>query len=136
MSKSNSDPFHEYQNYINIKGNLKTSRMLIDRIMPTLPSSAQLILLRIYRQTIGYKNSSKSEEDKVWDTIAHGQFQEWCHIKSRNTVKTCIALLRDLELIQVEEKGDNQPDSYMIYLDEFDKYDDPDYEHPLYSELV
>lgn len=136
MTPAKSDPFEEYKNYHNIKGSVQSSRMLVDRIMPTLPGTAQLVLYRIYRQTIGYRNSNKSDKDKVWDTIAHSQFQKWCHIKSRNTVKIYLALLHELELIDIEESAINQPDSYRINLDEFDKYDDSDYEHPKHSQLV
>lgn len=130
-----SNPDDEVQ-YIEVDhfGFLRLDNVIVDRILPVLTPIAQTIYIRIFRQTLGYRN--KKQEQKEWDTIAHSQFKKWCHIKAVNTIKTAINRLEELNLIEVESLGVRKPSRYKINLEEIKSYRDDEYEHPLYQNMT
>lgn len=125
-----SDGSYDQEDYIEVnhRGFLMIQNVILDRILPILTPNAQTIYLRIFRQTLGYRD--KDGASKQWDSIAHSQFKKWCHIKATNTVKAAVGLLEDLELIEVESMGDGKPSRYRINPDEIQNYRDDEYKHP------
>lgn len=77
----------------NKNGYTQVDHVTFDLILPMLSGSAQLIFLRIYRQTVGWKKPS--------DKMATSHFRETCNIKWDQTVRTAIEELVELDLIIV-----------------------------------
>lgn len=124
------DDFGDDGRYIEVNhhGFLMIQNVILDRILPILTPNAQTIYLRIFRQTLGYRD--KDGASKQWDSIAHSQFKKWCHIKATNTVKSAVGFLEGLELIEVKFVGVRKPSRYKINTDEIENYRDDEYEHP------
>ena len=62
-----------------------------DIVLPTLSPSAQLVFLRIYRQTVGWK--------KEKDRIAFSQFRKYTGYKNNHTIIKAIEELEERNLI-------------------------------------
>lgn len=77
----------------NKKGFTQIDHVSLDFVLPTLSPAAQLVYLRIYRQTQGWHQET--------DTISHSQFCEKTGYKKRGTIIAAIKELREKSLIIV-----------------------------------
>lgn len=82
---------------VNKNGFTQIDHTTFDLIIPLLSPSAQSVLLRIYRQTYGWK--------KQTDKISNGQFKTFCHIKNHETIKEAVEELVALGVVTVSGKG-------------------------------
>ena len=93
--------------------NNKTGFTMVDHItfdcvLPTLSAAAQLVLLRIYRQTVGWK--------KEWDRISLSQFRKLTGYKDKGAIVRAISELEGRNLISVERKG-TKTNNYSLHWD-------------------
>lgn len=101
---------------LNKKGFTQVDHITFDLILPTLSLAAQSILLRIYRQTAGWK--------KRRDAISASQFRDMTGIYHRDTIRRAITELEDRKLIKVIRDGTKTRefeidwDTLMSYFDE------------------
>lgn len=103
----------------NKNGFTQVDHTTFDVILPMLSTSAQCILLRIYRQTAGWH--------KPFDKIAYSKFKSWTGIKQEKTIRKAINDLKELELIIVlgeERRSKNR--SYGINWDTIAAYVEAD----------
>lgn len=77
----------------NKNGFTRVDHVTFDVILPTLSMAAQLVFLRIYRQTAGW--------NKPYDRISTSQFMAMTGIKSKMTIFKAIQELSDRDLIVV-----------------------------------
>lgn len=68
-----------------------------DNVLPSLSPAAQLVYLRIYRQTIGWQ--------KPTDAISLSQFKKKTNYKDHKTIEKAIVELKQKGLINVEGEG-------------------------------
>jgi len=92
----------------NKSGFTQVDHITFDCVLPTLSPSAQLVLLRIYRQTVGWK--------KEWDRISLSQFRKFTGYKDNGVVVEAITELEMRRLINVERKG-TKTNNYSIHWD-------------------
>ena len=92
----------------NKNGFTMVDHVTFDVILPTLSDSEQLVFLRIYRQTIGWK--------KEWDKISLSQFQRMTGI-GKDRIIWAIVELEKKELIEVIRVG-TRTNQYRIKLEE------------------
>lgn len=89
----------------NKSGFTMIDHITLDCVLPTLSASAQLVLIRIYRQTVGWK--------KEWDRISLSQFRKFTGYKDNGTIAEAISELETRKLIIVEREG-TKTNSYSI----------------------
>lgn len=65
----------------------------LDCVMPTLSAAAQLVLLRIYRQTVGWKRER--------DRISLSQFKKFTGYKTDDTIISAVRELESKRMINV-----------------------------------
>jgi len=82
---------------LNKSGFTGIDHITFDVILPLLSVTAQIIFLRIYRQTVGW--------NKPTDKIANSHFQKCCNIKNHETVKIAIDELLEMDLITAVGKN-------------------------------
>ena len=97
----------------NKNGYTKVDHVTFDLILPMLSTAAQSVLLRIYRQTVGW--------NKPFDQIAFSQFRDKTGIKQDKTIRAAIEELGELDLI-ITTGERTQKRSYGINWDTLSKY--------------
>ena len=70
-------------------GFTKVDHLTFDVILPTLSPIAQLVLLRVYRQTVGW--------GKMFDKISLSQFRKCTGVKWNQTIRSAIQELAEAE---------------------------------------
>lgn len=87
------------------RGYTQVDHTTFDLILPTLSPSAQLVFLRIYRQTVGWK--------KPIDKISLSQFRKMTGYKDNKTIISGIDELEERNLIIVVRE-DTKTNSYSL----------------------
>ncbi len=96
-------------------GYTQVDHVTFDVVLPTLSTGAQVVFLRIYRQTVGWK--------KPFDNISFSQLREKTGIKQDKTIRRAVAELEGRDLIIVIGER-TQMKTYGINWDEMSKYAD------------
>lgn len=97
----------------NKNGFTKVDHVTFDLILPMLSTAAQSVLLRIYRQTLGWH--------KQTDRISLRQFKSGCNIKRHETISSALDELLGLKLITAVGKG-TQVKEFGIKFETLDMY--------------
>lgn len=79
------------------KGHTAVDNIVLDVILPTLPPSAQLVFLKIYRQTKGWH--------KETDSISNSQFCKATGYSDPKVIMRAVKELQARELITVEAQN-------------------------------
>lgn len=87
-------------------GFTKVDHITYDVILPQLSPVAQLVLLRVYRQTIGWGN--------WFDRIALSQFRLATGIKKNDTIMNAIAELEAISLKMTDDKAEATSGAILI----------------------
>ena len=96
-------------------GYTKVLNVIFDNILPSLTPAAQLVYLRIYRRTLGWRKEYGSTERKRKDKITHTQLAKDTGYKRHEPIVAAIGSLVENKLIH-EEGEPHKVKTYSIDL--------------------
>lgn len=102
-------------------GYTKVQNIFIDGIFPTLSPAAQLILLKIIRQTVGWQGKRI-----LGDKISYSQFRKATGYSDNTAISKGLKQLMERELIVVEGKG-TETRKFRVNWETIDKIMEEDY---------
>ncbi len=85
-------------------GFTQVDNVTLDLILPTLSPAAQLVFLRIFRQTVGWWDK-QAGAPKTSDKISLSQFRKYTGYKENKTIIEAIGELKKRKLVKVKGTG-------------------------------